>query len=126
KIWSDQILAVEFIHTDTILFYKDTLKPSVPKSIIFVASNDFKDSKILNFRESLKDWLHPLQYSRDLYSLYFEMAVVSEQWIKVKNGTLNRDEFLWIPRNELSKYKTITWSDFLMGQDMLIPVEGDL
>ena len=122
KIWSDEILAIEFLENDTIPFFLDTHSRSSPNLLIFVSDDDFEKSKILNIQN--KQWLKPLLYSNKLFSLYFEVELVNERCIQVKNGNSMNNAFYWVPMSESSPYKIVSWPDFLLGQHDLNSLAG--
>jgi hypothetical protein len=124
KIWSDSVLIIEFLEDDTILFYTDTLCREQPRVLYFNLDFPFQNSQLTS-SESEK-WLAPLKYNRSKFNLSFEVKVINKNWLLIKNGIMGKEEYLWVPRSESLHYEITSWSDFLIGQDKLTPIVGEL
>lgn len=126
KIWSENILSIEFTKSDTIPFYSDTLTGSKPEKIVFISKDQFRESKLRGMGSSLKEWLHPLKIDKRKFVLNFEVKKVNENWLCVKNTySSSIKELLWIPVYESKNYDIITWKEFLLSLEKITSFQGD-
>jgi hypothetical protein len=126
KIWSKNILSIEFTKSDTIPFFADTLIGTTPERLIFIAKDEFDESELLGIPSSFKEWLNPLKIDRQRFVLSFEVKKVSQNWLCVKNSySSSFNEFLWIPIYESKEYEIITWNEFLLSLEKIITVQGN-
>jgi len=127
KIWSNNILSIEFTESDTVPFYSDTSAGSIPKKVVFLSMEEFEESELLGIPSSLKEWINPLKFDKRKFVLNFETKKVNEDWLCLKNSySSSNKEFLWIPYHETINYDILSWQEFLMSLEEVKMFHGDL
>jgi len=127
KIWSSQILSIEFLKSDTINFFSDSSSKEYSYQLVFEMKQDFKKSKLVDVHSVLDSILTPLNINKEKFLIDFEVKEIDEEWLVVKNYKKDKDErnFFWIRREDINDYSIKNWSDYLIGREGIAPNNGD-